>query len=55
MRGPKVADRIEDDPRLTRQAADPANGVEASNASGSYEAFTAMLGGVMGPPGGEGS
>lgn len=52
MRGPKVADDWRDDPRLSQQAADPEQGVEASNASGSYEAFASMFGG-MPPPGGE--
>ena len=50
MRGEKVADDWHDDPRLAQQAADPAHGVEASNAAGSFEAFTAMLGGAMSPP-----
>lgn len=45
IRGPQVAARLEDDERFARRAADPANGVEASNAAGSYEAFMAMMGG----------
>lgn len=52
MRGEKVADRIEDDPRLAAQPADPEHGVEASNASGSYEAFASMFGGSIPPEGG---
>lgn len=39
MRGEKVADRIEDDPRFARVGADPARGVEAANGSGSFEAL----------------
>lgn len=48
MRGPKVADRWEDDPRLQESrpvAADPARGVEASNPDGSFEAMIKMFGG----------
>jgi hypothetical protein len=44
MRGEKVADRIEDDPRFGRQAADPDRGVEAANPGGSFEA---LMGGWM--------
>lgn len=50
LRGDKVADRIEDDPRLARTAADPATGTEAANATGSYEAFVKMMGGGVLPP-----
>ena len=52
MRGPKVADRVEDDPRLQLKpvAADPDHGVEAANPVGSFEGFLAMMGGGMGPP-----
>lgn len=50
MRGPKVADRLEDDPRFAQVAADPARGVEAGNAAGSMEAFMTMFGAP--PPGG---
>jgi hypothetical protein len=50
IRGPKVADRIEDDPRFAPVAADPDKGVEASNPEGSFEAMIRMLGGGMGPP-----
>ena len=50
IRGPKVADRIEDDPRLTPVAADPGKGVEAANPTGSYEAFMASFGAKMVPP-----
>jgi len=53
LRGPRVADRIEDDPRLQLSrpvAADPDKGVEAGNPTGSFEAFIAMMGGGMGPP-----
>lgn len=50
IRGEKVADRIEDDPRFSRVAADPAKGVEAANPDGSFEAFVAMMGGGMGGP-----
>lgn len=45
IRGPQVAARLEDDERFAQRAADPENGVEASNAAGSYEAFMAMMGG----------
>lgn len=45
MRGPKVADRLEDDPRIGMAQADPANGVEAANSAGSFEAFMTMFGG----------
>jgi hypothetical protein len=51
MRGPKVADRMEDDPRLqtTRPvAADPDQGVEAANPAGSLEAMIQMFGGGAG-------
>lgn len=51
IRGPVVAARIEDDPRFGKVAADPEAGVEASNASGSYEAFMAMMGGPPPMPG----
>jgi hypothetical protein len=47
IRGPKMHDRVEDDPRFSRVAADPDAGVEASNAAGSYEA---MLAAFAGPP-----
>jgi len=53
IRGPKVADRWEDDPRLQSAqpvAADPAKGVEAANPVGSYEAFMASFGAKMVPP-----
>jgi hypothetical protein len=50
IRGPKVADRLEDDARFARVAADPAAGVEASNAAGSYEGFAAMFGAAAPPP-----
>jgi len=45
MRGSRVADRIEDDPRFGKTQADPANGVEADNSAGSFEAFMTMFGG----------
>jgi hypothetical protein len=51
MRGEKVADRIEDDPRLGKVAADPEQGVEADNGQGSYEAFMTMFGGPPPMPG----
>jgi hypothetical protein len=51
IRGPKVADSIGDDPRFGKVAADPAAGVEASNAAGSYEAFATMFGGPPPMPG----
>jgi hypothetical protein len=51
IRGPKVADSVEDDPRFGKVAADPDAGVEAANASGSYEAFMAMMGGPPPMPG----
>jgi len=44
IRGEKVADDWRKDPRLAPQAADPAQGVEASNAEGSFEAFMTMFG-----------
>lgn len=47
IRGPRMYDRAEDDHRLGKTAADPAAGVEASNAAGSYEA---MLAAFAGPP-----
>lgn len=53
MRGEKVADRLEDDPRLQLSKpvpADPERGVEAANPQGSFEAFIAMMGGGVGPP-----
>lgn len=50
IRGEKVADRIEDDPRFAPQAADPGAGTEASNGAGSYEAFMARFGARMLPP-----
>jgi hypothetical protein len=53
IRGPKVADHVEDDPRFGKVAADPAAGVEASNAAGSYEAFMTMMGGPPPVPGRE--
>jgi hypothetical protein len=49
MRGPRVADRIEDDPRFARVAADPAKGIEAANPDGSFEAMMHMLGGGTSP------
>jgi hypothetical protein len=49
IRGEKVADRVEDDPRLTPVAADPAKGVEAANPKGSYEAFMVSFGARMNP------
>lgn len=63
LRGEKVADRWEDDPRLQDQrpvAADPEQGVEASNPEGSYEQFLMLMGGGMRPamdlnPGANGS
>jgi hypothetical protein len=51
IRGPRVADRLEDDARFGKTAADPAAGVEASNSEGSYEAFMAMMGGPPPVPG----
>jgi hypothetical protein len=53
IRGPAVAARLEDDPRFGKVAADPEQGVEASNSAGSYEAFTAMMGGPPPVPGRE--
>jgi hypothetical protein len=55
MRGPKVADRVEDDPRFGRVAADPGTGTEASNAAGSYEMFLQSFSGPPPVPGREGS
>jgi hypothetical protein len=51
IRGPKVADSVEDDARFGKVAADPEAGVEASNSAGSYEAFMAMMGGPPPMPG----
>lgn len=51
IRGPKVADSIEDDPRFGKVAADPEAGVEADNGQGSYEAFMTMFGGPPPMPG----
>ena len=50
MRGPRVADRAEDDPRLQLKpvAADPEHDVEAANPAGSFEAMIRMLGGGSG-------
>jgi hypothetical protein len=52
MRGPRVADRVEDDPRLQMKpvAADPDRDVEASNPAGSLEAMIKMFGGGTGKP-----
>lgn len=50
LRGPKVADDWHDDPRLAQTAADPAKGVEAANAAGSFEAFLGAFGGAPAPP-----
>src|SRR6202012_5275854 len=50
IRGGKVADRIEDDPRFGRVAADPEHGGEAENSTGSFEAFFSMFGGGGAPP-----
>jgi len=53
IRGPKVADNWEDDPRLQASkpvAADPKKGQEASNPTGSYEAFMASFGARMVQP-----
>ena len=44
LRGPVVAGDVRKDPRFQQVQADPEKGVEASNASGSYEAFLAMMG-----------
>jgi hypothetical protein len=52
IRGEKVADRLEDDPRLDlKVAADPEHGVEADNTSGSYEALMQMFAGPPPMPG----
>jgi hypothetical protein len=51
LRGPKVADSIEDDPRFGKIAADPDTGQEASNGQGSYESFMTMFGGPPPMPG----
>lgn len=53
MRGPMVARRAEDDPRLQMAwpvAADPEAGVEASNPAGSFEGFLTLMGGGAGKP-----
>lgn len=44
IRGPRVADSIEDDPRFGTVPADPAAGQEAANSSGSFEAMLSMFG-----------
>ncbi len=49
IRGEKVADRIEDDPRFSRVPADPGKGVEAANPDGSFEAMMRMFGGGASP------
>lgn len=51
IRGPKVADSVQDDPRFGKVAADPAAGVEADNGQGSYEAFLTAFGGPPPVPG----
>jgi hypothetical protein len=51
MRGEKVADRVEDDPRFGKIAANPDTGQEADNGQGSYEAFMTMFGGPPPMPG----
>jgi hypothetical protein len=51
IRGPKVADSVEDDPRFGKVAADPDAGIEASNSAGSYEAFMTLMGGPPPVPG----
>jgi hypothetical protein len=50
IRGPKVADSLEEDPRFAKIAADPEAGVEAANPTGSYEGFFRMFGGGGMPP-----
>ena len=50
IRGPRVADRVEDDPRFSRVAADPGRGVEAANPGGSFEAMIRLMGGGAGSP-----
>jgi hypothetical protein len=50
IRGEKVADHWQDDPRIAPVGADPDKGVEASNPDGSFEAMLRMMGGGgMGP------
>jgi hypothetical protein len=44
LRGPKVADSVDDDPRFAKVAADPATGTEAANGQGSFESFMRMFG-----------
>jgi len=50
MRGERVADRLEDDPRFAKVAADPAQGVEAANGPGSFEALASMFGSAVPGP-----
>jgi hypothetical protein len=50
MRGPVVAQSVQDDPRFGKVAADPDTGQEAANGTGSYEALIAMMGGRAMPP-----
>jgi hypothetical protein len=53
MRGPMVARDVSEDSRFAKVAADPDKGVDAENASGSYEAFLSMMGGPPPVPGRE--
>jgi hypothetical protein len=55
IRGPKVADRVEDDPRIGMTRADPDKGVDAANSAGSFEAFMTAFGGPPPVPGREAS
>jgi len=50
IRGERVADRVEDDPRFAPQPADPEHGAEASNADGSFERLMQLMGGGSRPP-----
>jgi hypothetical protein len=54
IRGPRVADSLEDDPRFAKVAANPDAGVEADNGQGSYEAFMTMFSGPPPMPGRDG-
>lgn len=44
MRGERVADNWEDDPRFSKAQADPDKGIEAANPPGSMEAFLHSFG-----------
>jgi hypothetical protein len=51
IRGPRVANSLEDDPRFGKTAADPEAGVDAANSAGSYESFLQAFGAPPPMPG----